>query len=154
MERISENQCPWCGNRQAIVRDGVFICPRCSYEKDISGPHEVKVIGWTTGDDNGYQEIGCGSRQVYDAIVTEIREKGYLFGAMDHDGGAHPCNPVINNGFKVSCGQRFWAKLMACAHEGQEGKAGYMNYYGFLDNAVYPPAGVDREQIIPFELEA
>ena len=31
---------------------------------------------------------------------------------------------------------------------------GYMNYYGFLDNAVYPPAGVDREQIIPFELEA
>ena len=152
MEKIAKIPCPWCQFQQAILRDGVFICPRCAYEKDVSGNHEIRVIGWTTGDDSGYMEISCKADGVYDAVVREIREKGYIFGAMDHSSGTLACTPVINNGCKVVCGQRVWAKLMAYAHEGEAGKEGYMAYFGFLENSVYPTPGVDKEQIIPFEI--
>ena len=43
--RQVNTQSPWCKSRSAIVKNETFYCPRCSYEHDINGSFEIKVIG-------------------------------------------------------------------------------------------------------------
>ncbi len=147
----AQSQCPWCKSKECMIQNGIFICPRCHYECDIRGPFEIQVIGWTNSRDMDYPETNCKTAAIYDAIVKEVREKGYRFTWDDHQADAYPCTPVINNGFKVSCRPRTWGSVMAAAlEEGEFDEALYA--FGFIDNSVYPPKGVDYERLIPFEI--
>lgn len=154
-ERIADTQCPWCKSRNAIIKNGIFYCPRCSYEHDISGSFEIKVIGWTTDYDNDYLPFECKNIEIYNAIVKEVKEKGYRFGWSAHQSDKVPCTPVINNGYKICCGPRTWGSIMANAHNTDDSdEAAYAEYaFGFVDNPIYPKKSVDHQMIIPFEID-
>lgn len=99
--------------------------------------------------------MDCKGPEIYDAIVKAVKEGGYSFTWGEHQSRELPCTPVINNGYKISCGPRTWASIMAKAHgegEGQEEK--YAEYYfSLIENPIYPKRSVNREMIIPFEID-
>ena len=70
-----------------------------------------KVIGWTDYSDEKYPSIG-GSVAANQAVITELREKGYRFGGDAHQ-ERRGCCPVLNNGAKVCCSMRGWGAIMA-----------------------------------------
>ena len=146
----AQSPCPWCKSKEGIIRDGIYTCPRCHYECDVSGPFEIQVIGWTNSRDTDYPETDCRTAAIYDALVKEVREKGYRFTWDDHQSEALACTPVINNGFKISCGPKTWGSVMAEAHGDSESDVLYT--MGFIDNPVYPEKGVDYARIIQFEI--
>ena len=152
--RRAETQCPWCKSREAVIKNGVFYCSRCSYECDVSVPPKIKVIGWTTASDHDYVDYECTSfpSAVCDAIIREIREKKYDFEWASHQSQQLPCTPVINNGYKVCCGARTWGWIM----EEALGKPGWDIIYAkcLIDDSVYPEKYVDYQQIVPFEIES
>lgn len=154
-ERIADTQCPWCKSRNAIIKNGIYRCPRCSYECDVSVPPEIKVIGWTTARDNDYIDFDCKTPAIYRAIVNEIQEKGYSFDWGAHQSDNLPCTPVINNGYKIYCGPRTLGWIMAEAHGAESSdEAAYAEYaFGLVDNPVYPVKSVDYQLIIPFEIK-
>ena len=154
-EKTANTQCPWCKSRNAIIKNGIYRCPRCSYECDISVPPEVKVIGWTTAKDNDYIDFDCKTSDIYRAIVDEIKEKGCSFDWLAHQSNNFPCTPVINNGYKIYCGPRTWGWIMAEAHGADSSiEATYAKYaFGLVDNPVYPFKSVDYQLIVPFEIE-
>ena len=148
----ASTQCPWCKSRNATIKNDRFICNRCSYEKDISKPPEIKVIGWTTADDQEYLDYECTSfpSAICDAIIYEIREKGYNFEWNAHQSNELPCTPIINNGYKICCGAKTWGWIMEEAF-GKEGTA--IIYAKFsIDDPVYPEKYIDYQQIVPFEI--
>lgn len=154
-ERRTEVPCPWCKARENVIKDGIYHCSRCGYMQDVEGDHEIVVIGWTTECDGDYPEMDCKGPGIYNAIVKAVKEGGYSFTWGEHQSRDIPCTPVINNGYKISCGPRTWASIMAEAHgEGDETKEKYAEYYfSLIDNPVYPKRSVNREMIIPFEIE-
>lgn len=155
VERIADAQCPWCKSRNAIIKNGMYRCPRCSYECDVSVPPEIKVIGWTTARDNDYIDFDCKTSAIYRAIVNEIKEKEYSFDWSAHQSDNLPCTPVINNGYKIYCGPRTWGWIMAEAHGADPSdEAAYAEYaFCLVDNPVYPVKSVDYQLIIPFEIK-
>ncbi len=152
--RRAETQCPWCSFREAIIQSGIFRCPRCSYETDVSEPPQIRVIGWTTADDRDYLEFECRTAAIYNAIVKEIREKGYRISWYAHQSELQPCTPVINNGYKIYCGPRTWGSIMAEALGASDSDPSAYAEYAFCteDDPIYPQRSVDRQQIIPFEI--
>ena len=154
--RPAKTLCPWCKG-QGVVKDGIFHCPRCSYECDISTPPKIRVIGWTTADDNSYLETHCSTIEIYHAIVDEIREKGYSFGWLSHQSKNSPCTPIINNGYKICCAPGTWGTIMADAHGADPKDERASAEYSFLDfsdhETVYPQKHVDYQSIIPFEID-
>ena len=155
--RSTSVPCSWCKASNALVKNGTFSCQRCSYECDISTPPEICVIGWTTANDNSYPNYDYCTKEIYNALVKEIKEKGYSFGWGSHQSRNLPCTPVINNGYKICCGPRTWGWIMAEANgEDGEDENAYVAY-SFLDPsdkiAVYPKKQVDRRLIVPFEIE-
>ena len=148
-------QCPWCKSREAIIRNGVFHCFRCSYEADVSAPHEIQVIGWTTNKDNDFWVCDCITSAIYAAIVKEIKTKGYSFSWLEHRSDILPCIPVINNGFSIHCGPKIWASIMAEAHGVKNScNEAYVEYaFGLVAHPVYPRKSVNYDLIIPFEIE-
>ena len=152
--RDAQTLCPWCKSSKAIVQNGIFHCARCSYEVDISQPHEIKVIGWTTGGDEDFLTFSCTNEDIYNAIVANLRENGYRFDWSSHQSDSLPCTPVINNGYKIYCGPRLWGHIMAEAHaEEADAECAYAEYaYSVLTDSVFPVKSVDWQQIIPFEI--
>lgn len=146
--------CPWCKASDAVVKNGIYCCRRCGYEADIRAPQQIRVIGWVTGKDNDYPSIPCRTAAIYDAIVREVKEKGYSFSWASHQSDPLPCTPVINNGCKIHCSPSTWGAIMADAHAtGNTYDAVCAEYaYGFVEDPVYPRKYVDREQIVPFEI--
>ncbi len=153
-ERRTDVPCPWCKSRNNVIKEGVYRCSRCGYEQDVSGDHEILVIGWTTENDGDYPEMDCKAPEVYDAIVKAVKAGGYSFTWGEHQSSELPCTPVINNGYKISCGPRTWASIMANAHGvGAEQEEKYAEYYfTLIENPIYPEKSVNREKIIPFEI--
>jgi len=153
VERIADTQCPWCKSRNAIIKNGIYCCSRCSYECDVSVPPEIKVIGWTTANDHEYLDYECTSfpSAVCDAIICEIREKGYDFEWAAHQSNELSCTPIINNGYKICCGARTWGWIM----EEALGKEGWDIVYAkfLIDSPVYPEKCVDYQRIVPFEID-
>jgi hypothetical protein len=154
-ERRTDVPCPWCKSVNNLIKNGVYRCSRCGYEQDVSGEHEIKVIGWTTERDCDYPEMDCKAGGIYDAIVKAVKEGGYSFTWIEHQGRDIPCTPVINNGYKISCGPRTWASIMAEAHgDGETFEEKYAEYYfTLIENPIYPKKSVSREEIIPFEID-
>ena len=153
--RLAETRCPWCKSDGARIQNGVFCCSRCNYRQDVSNPPEIQVIGWTDSRDMDFKEIDCKNVAIYRAIVREVCEKGYSFGWGDHQSSCVACTPIINNGYKISCGFRTWASIMAEAHgDGASFDELYPMYaFGCVDAPIYPKKEIDYQRIIPFEIE-
>lgn len=76
---------------------------------------KLKVIGWTCYDDPDVERGYCGWAAI-NAIMDEIREKGYIFTGCHHQ--EYPrCAPVLNDGKKRLMTQRGWGRLMADVYE-------------------------------------
>ena len=155
-EREAHNVCPWCKSSDTVIKNGNFFCPRCLYQVDITTPPEIKVIGWTTGKDTDYFCIGCLNDDIYNAIVKEIKERGYSFSWSAHQSDSLPCMPIINNGNKICCGPMTWGAIMADAHAvGASYAAVYAEYaFGFVENPVYPKKHIDYHLLVPFKIES
>ena len=116
----AQTQCPWCKSRESIIKDGEFICSRCSYRININAKFDIKVIGWTNSSDTEFLDFDCKLPEVYYAIVKEIKEKGYYFDWGAHQSNQIPCTPIINNGYKILCSPKTWGSIMAEAHSKNE----------------------------------
>ena len=119
-----------------------------------------KVIGWTDYSDEKYPSID-GSVAANQAVITELREKGYRFGGDAHQ-ERRGCCPVLNNGAKVCYSMRGWGAIMAEALGINTDKYAYMEWYmdgwtrigivgydGIERQSVYPHPGVDKTRISP-----
>ena len=150
----SSCKCPWCTSSKAVIDNGIFKCNRCGYTKDVSKPPPIEVIGWTYSNDRDYLERDCDTEELYDAIVNEVREKGYLFSWLEHQSEVCACTPIINNGYKISCGPRTWGSIMAAARGADDNDiSAYAEYaFGFIEDPVYPERKIDNSRIIPFEI--
>lgn len=119
-----------------------------------------KVIGWTDYSDEKYPSID-GSVAANQAVITELREKGYRFGGDAHQ-ERRGCCPVLNNGAKVCYSMRGWGAIMAEALGINTDKYAYMEWYmdgwtrvgiigceGIERKSAYPYPGVDETRISP-----
>ena len=119
-----------------------------------------KVIGWTDYSDEKYPPAH-ESVAANQAIITELREKGYRFGGDAHQ-DRRGCCPVLNNGTRVCFSMRRWGAIMAEALGTNTDKYAYMDWYmdcwrreGFVGcdgierKSVYPRPGVDKTRISP-----
>ena len=86
------------------------------------------VVKWTFWFDEQYPEtdwpISDEEEQEYiDAIVREIRKRGYRITGFAHQGEQF-CTPVFNDGRRYTASFRQWGGIMADA-QGIEGEYGY-----------------------------
>lgn len=84
---------------------------------------KLRVVGWVFPYYNFEQ--GEVTWSVRNAIIDEIRKRGYKFSGNTHQDSS--CTPVLNNGKKYLFSSRGWGDLMAEAH----GYTGMMDYLQF-----------------------
>lgn len=99
---------------------------------------KYKVIGWTHFDNPLIEEVEYNVA-TYNAIVDDIREKGYSFTGCEHQ-NAPMGTPVLNDGKKRTFSDRVWGAIMAEAH----GTNDYVEY-------AFPHLFDDFEEIMPPE---
>ncbi|MCH5161892.1 MAG: hypothetical protein J1G38_00185 [Clostridiales bacterium] len=108
---------------------------------------KLKVVGWTSYSTD--LECGVNGWAARNAIIDEIKKKGYLFSGWVHQEG-YCCAPVLNDG-KVRCySQRGWGGIMAEAH-GKTGRMAYVSYSFISDAAkeIRPDDSFDEDKYIP-----
>ena len=88
---------------------------------------KYRVVGWTYYDDLLVESKYC-SESALQAIIEEIKQKGYEFTGYDHQ-NTDACVPVLNDGKKRLFSQREFGGIMAKAH-GDYSRMGY-SYYAF-----------------------
>ena len=73
----------------------------------------MKVTGWANWEDGNYLDTDQMTlvefNQARDAIIEEIRSKGYKFTGTDHQ-CRHGCCPIIDNKYIYCVSQRNWGK--------------------------------------------
>ena len=84
---------------------------------------KLRVVGWVYPYYNF--EIGEVTWAVRNAIIDEIRKRGYDFSGRSHQD--YDCTPVLNDGKKYLFSARGWGDLMAEAH-GYNGSMDYTRY--------------------------
>lgn len=100
----------------------------------------MKIIGWT--DYDNCFPIAENTDEEIEALIKEIREKGFKFGGDAHENHSC-CAPVLSNGKIMHFSWREWGGIMARAWNLQtkEGKYNYilwyMDEYG-PEKQVYP----------------
>ena len=108
---------------------------------------KLRVVGWTYYDDALPQgEVGWAAQN---AIIDEIKERGYLFSGWAHQ-EADLCAPVLNDGKMYLFSQRGWGGVMAEAH----GYTGRMDYakFAFMGDAakeIRPKERFDKRSFLP-----
>jgi hypothetical protein len=100
---------------------------------------KYRVVGWTDYDGFDVEESkGCIGFAERNAIIDEIRKKGYLFSGWDHQ-ETWNCVPVLNDGKKRCYSQRGWGGVMAEAY----GHMGNYDYASFtFRESINPSACV------------
>ena len=119
---------------------------------------KYQVIGWTNYDNRKYPAFN-GRIEEYvaarNAIIDELREKGFRFSGDYHQYGDSGC-PILNDGTCFTVSSREWGAIMAEALyvDNSDGFA-YMEWYmdsfsrrGEERDIVYPSAGVDDSKIV------
>lgn len=110
---------------------------------------KLKVIGWTSYDDNTYEAVEA-TNAIYNAVLDEVVKNDYLFSGYHHQEYDYCC-PVLNTGKRVLFSQRGFGGLMAEAH----------GYNGIYDYSLFaypvdmdpkhfrlPTQDVDESQIV------
>lgn len=104
----------------------------------------LKVVGWTIFEDKypTRKAVGDDFRDMINAILDEIREKGYVFGGEDHQNFIAGV-PVFSDGTCFRASMRSWGNIMSMVYSGPNGeKLTYMDFYMSLgDSAVLPDYG-------------
>jgi len=101
---------------------------------------KYRVVGWSYYDDMEFEYKEGATYTERNAIIDEIRRKGYKFTGFDHQ-ETFDCAPVLNDGKMRNFSQRSWGGIMAEAH-GYTGKFDY-SYF------TYPPLGA--ESVFPHD---
>lgn len=103
-----------------------------------SGGEKKKIVvaGWTDYDNEYYSDCEI-TDEVFDAVVQEVREKGYLFGGNSHQDYS-ACCPVMSNGCCARFSWRGWGAVIAKAYErrGANGKLDHLS--GYMDDMINP----------------
>ncbi|MBQ7761467.1 MAG: hypothetical protein IJ400_05360 [Clostridia bacterium] len=113
---------------------------------------KVRVVGWTHYGDSRFENDGITYAEM-EAIVDDIKENGYMFTGMHHQGCKY-CVPVLNDGKKRVFSERGFGKIMARGHDVFT-SGGYVDYafnWGYSDEELKMP-GEEREIKEVFEPE-
>ncbi len=113
---------------------------------------KVRVVGWTHYGDSRFESDGITYAEM-EAIVDDIKENGYMFTGMHHQGCKY-CVPVLNDGKKRTFSERGFGKIMARGHDVFR-SGGYVDYafnWGYSDEELKMP-GEEREIKEAFEPE-
>ena len=105
---------------------------------------KVRVIGWTNYSDPRFESDGVTYAE-FEAIADDIRENGYMFTGMHHQGYKY-CVPVLNDGRKRTFSERGFGKIMARGHDVYR-SGGYVDYafnWGYSAEELKMP-GKERE---------
>ncbi len=100
---------------------------------------KYRVVGWTEYDNDSVEAESC-SEAALQAIIADIKEKGYTFTGYDHQECINGA-PVLNDGKKRLFSQRGFGGVMARAH-GNFSRMGYAQYafdWGDDDDKKMPP---------------
>ena len=105
----------------------------------------MKVTSWTNWEDNRYSGIDDLSQEEYDkatdAVIKEIKEKGYKFSGSDHQ-NMDNCCPVIDDKYIFGVSMRSWGAIMQKAYDlPNEDGLGYVLWSWGVPNeehSVYP----------------
>lgn len=108
---------------------------------------KLTVVGWVDYDNSYFPEAPTHTQEMFDAVVEEVKEHGYLFGGDSHQDRSNCC-PVLSNGCKMCFSWRGWGAVIGAAYrKGKAHKYEYMD--GYMDMLIkpealcYPPEGVD-----------
>ncbi len=114
---------------------------------------KYRVIGWTYYDDPEFEDESC-SESALQAIIEEIKVKGYLFTGYDHQ-ERYDCAPILNDGKRRCFSQRSFGGVMARAH-GDFSRMGYSIYAfdwytgdGRDDDRVFPKNNINFATFVP-----
>ncbi len=105
---------------------------------------KYRVVGWTDFESEEVDGVDGHSFAERNAIIDEIRRKGYRFSGWDHQ-EMQTCTPVLNDGKARYYSQRGWGSIMAEAHERLGDYAGY----AFGSGTNTPCEEFDPAQFIP-----
>ena len=96
--------------------------------------NKICVVGWTDYDNDYFDDCEL-TDEVFDAVVEEVRSKGYLFGGDSHQ-ESYACCPVMSNGCCARFSTRGWGEVIAVAHNvmRSDGKPDYM--CGYMDSMI------------------
>lgn len=112
----------------------------------------MKVTGWTYWEDGRYRsgpdyESDDTYSKAWEVIVKEIRERGYKFSGIYHQGGMTGV-PIIDNEWVFIVSQRTWGQIIAEAYPDEIDNS---DGYGYTAWAWKIPDG--EEMVIPKEDE-
>ena len=80
----------------------------------------MKVTGWTHWDNDDYErDLDSLSMDTYldieEAVIKEIKDKGYKFSGQYHQHGEYGC-PIVDNEYVYQVSMRKWGGIIARAH--------------------------------------
>ncbi len=107
---------------------------------------KLKVVGWTYYDNTDVDE-GENGWAATNAVIDEIKKKGYLFSGYDHQEG-FDCAPILNDGKMRRFSQRGFGGIMAEAH-GYTGRMDYALFsFGIKSSAMVTPDDFKSEYFV------
>ena len=98
----------------------------------------MKVTDWTDWDNEKYEELpNKMSKEAFDAVVDEVREKGYKFSGYTHQQNRLGC-PILDNKYRYNVSCRMWGDIMAHAYglyKDEEDDMAYV-YWAWTPNCI------------------
>ncbi len=115
---------------------------------------KLKVIGWTSYDNNCFAPARGASLAACSAIIDAIVNDGLCF-TGEHMQERDGCVPVLNDGRKYIFSRRGFGGIMAEAHgyKGAYDYALFSDNYSF-DDAVFPKNAVRSKQDVEGKIES
>jgi len=104
----------------------------------------MKVTGWTYWSDEHFKNIDDVSDEIFgdieNAVIEEVRNKGYKFNGGAHQSNYDKCTPVIDNTYKYCVSMRRWGSVMQKAYNlPNEDGLGYVVWaWSNPEKPVYP----------------
>jgi hypothetical protein len=103
-----------------------------------------RVVGWTHFENEEIESVDASSFAESNAIIDEIRRKGYRISGWDHQ-EMDDCAPVLNDGIARHYSQRGWGALMAEVR----GRTGDYAGYAFGSGSKLPCESFDPALFTP-----
>jgi len=88
----------------------------------------VKVTGWTAWDNKKYKDVpNKYFKRAFDAVVKEIKEKGYKFSGTEHQEAPNGM-PIIDDRYAFRCSCRMWGEIMSESYNLKESEDDTYSY--------------------------
>lgn len=106
----------------------------------------MKVTGWTDYDHDLPEVPDELQREAQEAIIQEIRTKGYRFSGYEHQNDKHG-TPIIDGKYKFICSSRTWGGIMADALECKDWRDYLLwTWYVVEGEVILPENGQDDKE--------